>query len=81
MQTLFPGCRIVRERFLGLTKAYVAVRSSNASGANTDSDRKVRRQRLAAGQPRRCIPLLWVRGGKCDRGFLEEVWILSTRGL
>jgi hypothetical protein len=26
MQALFPDCEIRRERFLGLTKAYVAVR-------------------------------------------------------
>ncbi len=28
MQSLFPDCRIIRERFLGLTKSYIAVRTT-----------------------------------------------------
>ena len=33
MQELFPDCEIRRERFLGLTKAYVAVRPAAAAVA------------------------------------------------
>lgn len=29
MQVLFPGCTILRERFLGLTKSYIAVRTAS----------------------------------------------------
>ena len=29
MSALFPGCTIVRERFLGLTKSYIAVRTAS----------------------------------------------------
>jgi SAM-dependent methyltransferase len=29
MQTLFPDCTILRERFLGMTKSYIAVRTSS----------------------------------------------------
>jgi len=39
MRTLFPDCEIRRERFLGLTKAYVAVRPAAGQG------------RLSAGEP------------------------------
>lgn len=35
MQRLFPDCEIRRERFLGLTKAYVAVRTAAARGTRT----------------------------------------------
>lgn len=35
MQRLFPDCEIRRERFLGMTKAYVAVRTAAARGAPT----------------------------------------------
>jgi hypothetical protein len=37
MKVLFPDCRIERERFLGWTKAYVAVREAAATGGRVDS--------------------------------------------
>jgi hypothetical protein len=36
MTSLFPDCRILEERFLGMTKSYVALRPLSASGGNQD---------------------------------------------
>lgn len=37
MQELFPDCEIYREKFLGITKSYVAVRTSAPSGSRNGS--------------------------------------------
>ena len=41
MQRLFPDCTIRKERFLGMTKAYIAIRSLNASERPSDLETKV----------------------------------------
>jgi hypothetical protein len=36
VQRLFPGCRIIKERFFGLTKSYIVVKSYSSSAGATE---------------------------------------------
>ncbi|HYZ72103.1 MAG TPA: methyltransferase domain-containing protein, partial [Chthoniobacterales bacterium] len=45
MRRLFPDCRIIRERVLGLTKSYIAVRARNDIAKTANARELTRRQR------------------------------------